>query len=220
MTARADSRSGPSKPPRRPDPRPDQTRRLVKEATLGLIAEVGFEGTTIEAIAERSGVSRTTIYRHWPDPAALYLEAFDPVGPDREPPEPTGDFDTDLDRYLSHVAERLDDDRFAGALAAQVDKARRDPQYRAAHLDYAVTRNEHGVELFRAGIAAGAVREDVDPEHETDLILGYLVFQRLMKHRRLDAPLLAKLRNSTLARCRPTNLPPVAPADPERTSPT
>jgi len=188
--------------PKRTDPRIAQTRRLVKEATLDLIAEIGFEGTTVELIAERSGVSRTTIYRHWPDPSVLFLEAFDPTTSEREPPPLTGRFADDLDTYLHHVADRLNDDRFAAALAAQVDKARRDPQYRAAHLRYAVTRNEHGVGIFRAGIADRTLRDDIDPEHETDLILGFLVFQRLMKDRRLDGELIAALRDGVIARCR------------------
>lgn len=192
----------PTSRPRRVDPRVAESRQLVKAAALSLIAEVGFEGTTIERIAERSGVSRTTIYRHWPDPSALLLEAFDPTTTDHQPPALTGDFTTDLDRYLEHVTTRLNDDRFAAALAAQVDKARRDPDYRAAHLHYSITRNEHGIRIFRAAIADGTIRNDIDPEHETDLILGYLVFQRLMKYRYLDADLIAKIRDSTIARCR------------------
>ncbi len=197
---------------RRPDPRIAETQRVVKQATLDLIAEIGFEGTTVELIAERSRVSRTTIYRHWPDPSVLFLEAFDPTSGDHEAPPLTGDFAADLDTFLHHVADRLNDDRFAAALAAQVDKARRDPQYRAAHRRYSVTRNEHGVGLFRAGIADGTLRDDIDPEHETDLILGYLVFQRLMKYRRLDGDLVTGLRDGVLARCR-------RPAPRTRTSP-
>lgn len=108
------------------------------------------------------------------------------------------------ERYLDHVAHRLNDDRFASALAAQVDKARRDPDYRAAHLDYSITRNEHGVNVFRAAMAAGTIRDDIDPEYETELILGYLVFQRLMKYRTLDAELIATVRDTTIARCCPT----------------
>ena len=196
--------SGPSTSTRarRIDPRIAETQRLVKEATLDLIAEIGFEGTTVELISERSGVSRTTIYRHWPDPSSLFLEAFDPTTSEREPPTLTGDFSTDIDRYIHHVAERLNDERFASALAAQVAKARRDPQYRAAHLQYAVTRNEHGVSIFRAALVDGTIRPDVDAEHETDLILSFLVYQRLMKHRRLDDALVATLRDGVLARCR------------------
>ncbi len=46
---------------RRPDPRIAQTRALVLAATRELVSEVGFEGATIERIAERGGVARSTI---------------------------------------------------------------------------------------------------------------------------------------------------------------
>ncbi len=186
---------------RRPDPRVAETKRLVKDTTLDLIAEVGFEGTTIELISERSGVSRSTIYRHWPDPAALLLEAFDPPTPEMEPPEVTGDFATDITRYIRHVADRLNEERFAAALAAQIDKSQRDHTYRRAHLQYAVARNEHGVAIFRAGIASGAIRTGTDPEHETDLVLSYLVYQRLVRHRHLGPELIETLCQGVLGRC-------------------
>ena len=201
MTKTTGSTSGTR--PRRVDPRIAQTRRIVTEATLGLIAEVGFEGTTVELIAERSGVSRTTIYRHWPDPSVLYLEAFDPPSDDLQPPPPSGDAVRDLRDYIQHVADRLNDDRFAAALTAQIDKARRDPAYRSAHLQYAVARNEHSVDIFRAGMAAGQLRPDLDPHHETDLILSFLVYQRLIRHRVLDKQLVTTLHRELIERCVP-----------------
>ncbi len=183
------------------DPRPAATRRRVLGATLELIAEVGFEGTSIEAVAERSGVARSTIYRHWPDPTALYLEAFDPPNADAAPPPPTGDAEADLRAYIQHVADRLNDDRFAAALAAQVDKARRDPAYREAHLRYAMTRNEYGIALFRRGIQDGSLDAGLDPETETDRILSRLVFERLMKYRRIEPALVDAIHAEALARC-------------------
>jgi len=191
-------------PPRRAarvDPRLAETRRLVKEATLDLIAEVGFEGTSIEQISERSGVSRTTIYRHWPDPSVLYLEAFDPPSDEQAPPPPTGDIVPDLRVYIEHVAERLNDERFAAGLTAQIDKARRDPAYREAHRQYAISRNEYGVNLFRSGMATGRLRPDLDPQHETDLILSFLVYQRLVRYRTIDAGLVETLHRGVIDRC-------------------
>lgn len=202
MTMSARPVTGREAPRRRVDPRIAETQRLVKEATLDLIAEIGFEGATVERIAQRSGVSRTTIYRHWPQPAVLLLEAFDPPSPEMQPPVPTGDFERDIARYIRHVADRLNDERFAAALAAQVDKAQRDPAYRAAHLQYAVARNEHGVGIFRAGVASGRLAPGVDAEHETDLILSFLVYQRLIRHRRLDEHLVDTLCSGVIARCR------------------
>jgi AcrR family transcriptional regulator len=47
------------------DPRVRRTRALVHEATIELLVDKGLSGLTIEAISQRAGVARTTIYRHW-----------------------------------------------------------------------------------------------------------------------------------------------------------
>jgi AcrR family transcriptional regulator len=49
----------------------DETRRRITEATVGLHETVGPARTTVSAIAERAGVQRATVYRHFPDDAAL-----------------------------------------------------------------------------------------------------------------------------------------------------
>lgn len=50
----------------------EATRQRIVEATAALHAEVGPSATTISAIAERAGVQRLTVYRHFPDEAELY----------------------------------------------------------------------------------------------------------------------------------------------------
>jgi TetR/AcrR family transcriptional regulator of autoinduction and epiphytic fitness len=185
---------------RRIDPRIEQTQRLVKAATLELIAEVGFEGTTIESISERSGVSRSTIYRHWPNPSDLYLQAFDPSEDEQEPPELTGDLRADLRAFVHHVADRLNDERFAAALTAQIDKGRRDPAYREAQLAYAFERNERGAKIIRAGVAQGVFRADLDPAYETEVVLSQLVYRRLMRYRVIDRELIDRIVAETWTR--------------------
>ena len=60
---------------RRVDPLIEDIRKRVLAAAFDVIAEHGIAGATLERIAERSGVSRTTINRRWPDPADVYLDA-------------------------------------------------------------------------------------------------------------------------------------------------
>jgi AcrR family transcriptional regulator len=50
----------------------EETRRRITESTVALHAEVGPARTSISAIAERAGVRRSTVYRHFPDEEALY----------------------------------------------------------------------------------------------------------------------------------------------------
>ena len=59
----------------RRDPRIERTHRVVLDAAIEVIAEHGFAGTTIDAIASRSGVARSTIYRNWNGRTELMLEA-------------------------------------------------------------------------------------------------------------------------------------------------
>jgi len=50
----------------------DQTRQRIVETTAELHGSVGPAATTIAAIADRAGVTRLTVYRHFPDDAALF----------------------------------------------------------------------------------------------------------------------------------------------------
>ena len=73
-------------------PSADAHQKVLK-AALELIADRGVEGTSMDAIAERSGVSKATIYNHWANKEALLIEVMLFVnGLDRIPPDPdTGD---------------------------------------------------------------------------------------------------------------------------------
>ena len=68
------------------DPRLERTRQKVLEAALAELAEAGYGGFTVDSVALRSGVARSTIYRHWADrlnwlhvAAGLALDQLDPV---------------------------------------------------------------------------------------------------------------------------------------------
>jgi AcrR family transcriptional regulator len=57
-------------------PRSPLVHKKIVEAALQLMAERGMEAASMDAIAERAGVSKMTIYNHWPDKEALLLEAM------------------------------------------------------------------------------------------------------------------------------------------------
>jgi AcrR family transcriptional regulator len=52
--------------PTRGRPRDPQTRQAILDAALALVAEVGYDRTTVDAIATKAGVSKPTLYRRWP----------------------------------------------------------------------------------------------------------------------------------------------------------
>ena len=79
-------------------PRSVRAHDAVVAAAIDLFAERGIDATSMDAIAAASGVSKATIYKHWPDKDALCLEVLGYVhGLDEKPPVfDSGDFRTDL----------------------------------------------------------------------------------------------------------------------------
>src|SRR6185369_4028242 len=57
-------------------PRSDQARESILESTLELLTETGFDALSIEGIAAHAGVGKATVYRWWPNKAALVIDAF------------------------------------------------------------------------------------------------------------------------------------------------
>ena len=57
------------------DPRVLVSRERVLTTTLDLLTEAGLDELTIDDISRRSGVAKTTIYRHWPNRSALVIDA-------------------------------------------------------------------------------------------------------------------------------------------------
>ena len=58
------------------DPRVERSRVTILRAALEELGAVGYGGFTIESVAKRAGVGKSTIYRHWPDKLALIADAF------------------------------------------------------------------------------------------------------------------------------------------------
>src|SRR5262245_21508141 len=67
----------------------EQTRRRITEATVALHETVGPLRTTVKGGAERAGVQRATVYRHFPDESALYAACSAHWLERHAPPDPT-----------------------------------------------------------------------------------------------------------------------------------
>ncbi|UQS23644.1 TetR/AcrR family transcriptional regulator [Amycolatopsis thermalba] len=81
---------------RRPGGRTARTRARVLDAVTSLLVEAGFDGLSIDAVAERSGVHRATVYRRWRDVGGLLADVFDAAAGDDWAPADTGSLVGDL----------------------------------------------------------------------------------------------------------------------------
>ncbi len=87
----------------RADPRVVRSKATIIDACAELIAQEGFSGVSIEAVAARSGAAKTTIYRHWPSREALCIEAFGTCSGPSSPLPDTGTLRDDLVAVLARA---------------------------------------------------------------------------------------------------------------------
>jgi AcrR family transcriptional regulator len=175
-----------------------RTRGSVIRATLGLLAERGIAGTTIEAVAEVSGVAKTTIYRHWDSQSALVLDAFDSVL--RPPSDPdTGTLRGDLRELMTGLARSLSAGPATGLMFALIDAAERDAAFATLHRREAGTRHAVILAVIARGIARGELPAGTDPADVLDLLAGPLFHRRAVSAGSVDTGFPERVVDRVLA---------------------
>lgn len=159
------------------DPRVARSRSAVVEATLDLLNERGVAAITIEAISERSGVAKTTIYRHWDSKAEVVIDAIGTlIDP---PPAPnTGSLRGDLRAVLGGLAQALTSSPLSGLLPSLIDAAERDPEFAELHRSEATTRHRVVRDVVVRGIERGELPSEVDPDEFLEFVTGPLFYRR------------------------------------------
>lgn len=150
---------------------------MVLTAALALLLSEGASALTPQRLHAATGVSRSTVYRHWPTTHAV-LEALIDVAPVPAEP-PTGDLSRDLHTVVDGLCNRLRDKPVAAFLQALVAASVSDP-------DAADLRHRYVEDLlapFHAALRAGGVsraqeREDAVSALASPLLLDALLLDR------------------------------------------
>ena len=87
-------------------PRDEAARQRILKAALDLMDETAFAQVTAEAIAERAGTSKATLYRWWPNKAAVVIEAFRQAVAPELPLQDTGSLREDLTTQVPQLRPR------------------------------------------------------------------------------------------------------------------
>jgi AcrR family transcriptional regulator len=161
-------------PRRRGRPRDAGARETILDATLELLAERGFHATTMDAIADRAGVGKNTIYRRWSAKGDLIIDAFSHFTADLE--LRAGPGDDVYARLLDHVRSlsRLYADPLASRLIpGLLGELQRDPAFADAYAKRVVKPlREPVVALLELARERGELRPDADPEQIADMLVG------------------------------------------------
>jgi AcrR family transcriptional regulator len=162
-----------------------RSKAAVIEVALGLIAERGVMATTVDEISERSGVAKTTIYRHWDSKADVVLDAISTqLAP---PPSPdTGTLRGDLQELVTGLAWALTDSPLSPLMPSLIDAAERDPEFAELHRRHAGQRHDVVRGVLRRGVERGELPTDVDLDAAMALLAGPVLYRRLMTRGAVD----------------------------------
>jgi AcrR family transcriptional regulator len=168
-------------------PRDEDARARILQASLEALEDLGYPGVTSEAIAERAGASKATIYRWWPNKEAVMLEALREDVALELPFPDSGSLKEDIRIQLQNFVELLNGPRgrvFKGMIAA----AQSDPEVAAAFLSIWVRPRR---EFARRGMEryGTELRPGVDLGVVLDELYGPLYYRLLIGHEPLSAEL-------------------------------
>jgi len=181
------------------DPRITRSRRTVLQAAVDVLAEQGYGAFTVDAVARRSGVARSTIYRHWRRREDLVGDALDTLNV--QPAAPIGSTGEARDAVLGllrHLDVGLNDGPTAACLPALIDGAERDPGIRRLHHDQNERRRATLVRALSEALADRNLR-DGDADLLAHALAGALMYARLMTSRRFSDAQIERLVSLVLA---------------------
>jgi AcrR family transcriptional regulator len=182
--ARRPSHVGEERPLRPPIPRGEYARERLLRAALEVLAERGLGGFTIEAVAQRAGASKATIYRRWESPGQLLVDAMDASF--RPFPLPaTGRLRTDLIELLTRFQALLSGRPFPQLMAAFIDAAERDPTLSRLHLQLTERRREPLRQVLVKARLRGEIPSTADLELAIDLLASPAFYRRFIAHQEL-----------------------------------
>jgi AcrR family transcriptional regulator len=172
------------RPPGRP--RSERARRAILQAANELLECEGFAALTVEAIAERAGVSKATVYRWWPNKAAVVMDGFLSTVSSEVPFPHTGCAQEDIRLHMRRLIKALGG-KMGRTAAALIAEGQADPELtEALRSRWLSVRRAEAQRILEHGMACGELREDLDPEVAVDSLYGPIYYRLLVGHAPLE----------------------------------
>lgn len=178
------------------DPRVARTRAAVLGTAADLVVEGGPSALTVDAVVARSGVARSTIYRHWPTRDELLVDVFTFCAPSARVPDPALGFEAAMREFLHDLVAQLSDPKWARLMPAMSALKLYEPTIAEIERRMDEMQGRISDDLFDRGEREGLFGPEVDRRRSIALLVGPLVFAVLTG----DAPLTTDLADDAL-RC-------------------
>lgn len=168
-------------------PRARRSRTKLLRAATELLADAGPRAVTVDAVAELSGVAKSTLYRHWASRDELLVDVVRSNVPELSIPDLADGFEVALRRLIGDTAATLADAEWSRIVPAMMSLRTSMPEL-AEFVEADRLSKEEVLEAVLAhGIAEGALPADIDVLDSSTLLFGPLVFTAIMgDHDRLE----------------------------------
>jgi AcrR family transcriptional regulator len=171
------------KPEERPSgrPRSAEAHRAILASTLAMLAELGFERMSIEAIAAHAGVGKTTIYRRWKSKEDLVIDALAVVKVAPDTPD-TGDLRADVAAIAESFAASVRDPLGRRVITLIIDTLANNPALAEIYWErFGALKNDSLRGVLARAQARGQIRAEANIDVVLDLLSGYVLYQLLVK---------------------------------------
>jgi AcrR family transcriptional regulator len=189
------------------DPRAARSKQAILDATRELLAESGDVGSlTVEAVAARSGVAKTTIYRRWRDKWELALDAvMIDMLPGFAAPVDVGDTRKELVTFVDAARKNLSTLPSAPAMQGLASQIATEPELGRVYREQVVEpRREQLRPVVERGIARGDLRPDTDVRLVHELLVGPIFYRLLFSGGPIDRKLSVRIVDAVLDGFTPT----------------
>jgi AcrR family transcriptional regulator len=194
----------------KPNRRAERSRQAILDATRDLLAgEGGVRALTVEAVAARSGVAKTTIYRRWRDKWELALDAvMIDMLPRFDDPVDVGDTRRELITFIDSVIKTLASRPYGPAMQALVSEIATQPELARVYRERVVEpRRAQLAPVIERGIARGDLRPETDVQLLHEFLLGPTFYRLLLSGGSLDRNLATRLVDAILEGFAPRRAP-------------
>jgi AcrR family transcriptional regulator len=181
------------------DRRIQRSKASVLAETYKLLTEGGIGGVSVDEVSRRSGVSKTTIYRHWPSRSALLLDACSKLGVPQTIPD-TGSLQGDISVIAEALAKELRSAAWPAILPSIIDAAERDPELAQLHAMLHASLMVPFLTVAKRAKKRGELMPRQSPQEFVAAIVGPLFYRRWFSKEPIDDHFVKSLIRSVSAR--------------------
>jgi AcrR family transcriptional regulator len=171
---------------RRPGGRTARNRTAVVEATLAELAEHGYAGLTVENVAERSGVHKTTVYRRWGGVDGLLVDALAAAGEDTWTAPDTGALASDLRALAAEIVTTFTEPERSAVPTAVIQAAFHSREAAVALHTFLADRHARSAEVVARAITRGELPNSIDAAALVRAVTAPLYFRLFITGEPID----------------------------------